>query len=94
MNVKYEKTVPMYGEYDVAVLGGGPAGVCAAIEAARMGAKVLLVEALGMLGGMATSGLVSPLMTVYDREGESLAVGEIDIEELQRTLVSKGAIID
>ena len=33
MNVKYEKSVPVYGKYDVVVLGGGPAGVCAAIEA-------------------------------------------------------------
>lgn len=43
---------------DVLVVGGGPAGVCAAISAARNGAKTLLVEQSGMLGGMATQGLV------------------------------------
>jgi ribulose 1,5-bisphosphate synthetase/thiazole synthase len=77
MNVKYEKSVPVYGKYDVVVLGGGPAGVCAAIEASRMGSKVLLVEATGMLGGMATSGLVAPFMTVYDRDGNNSIVGGI-----------------
>jgi len=45
--------------YDVVVAGGGPAGTAAAICAGRQGAKVLLVEATGCLGGMATSGLVS-----------------------------------
>lgn len=83
----------MYGEYDVAVLGGGPAGVCAAIEAARMGARVLLVEAMGMLGGMATVGLVSPLMTVYDREGESITVGGLYREIVERLAQRGGAIL-
>jgi NADPH-dependent 2,4-dienoyl-CoA reductase/sulfur reductase-like enzyme len=57
-------------ETDVLVLGGGPAGVCAALSAARNGAKVLLVEQSGMLGGMATLGLVGPFMTCYDKAGE------------------------
>ena len=43
---------------DVLVAGGGPAGFCAAVEAARSGAKTLLVEQTGNLGGMASSGLV------------------------------------
>ena len=41
----------------VLIVGGGPAGVCAAIAAARNGAKVLVVEQSGMLGGMATQGV-------------------------------------
>lgn len=44
--------------YDLLVAGGGPAGSAAAICAARLGAKVLLVEATGCLGGMGTSGQV------------------------------------
>lgn len=46
--------------YDVIVSGGGPAGVAAAISAARAGGKVLLLERYGFCGGMATSALVNP----------------------------------
>lgn len=48
--------------WDVIVLGGGPGGVPAAVAAARNGARVLLVERYGFLGGMATAGLVNPFM--------------------------------
>lgn len=48
--------------YDVTVVGGGPGGVPAAVAAAREGAKTLLVERYGYLGGMATAGLVNPFM--------------------------------
>ncbi|HOC54800.1 MAG TPA: FAD-dependent oxidoreductase [Verrucomicrobiota bacterium] len=47
---------------DVLVCGGGPAGVAAAVSAARQGAKTLLVERCGRLGGMGVTGLVGPLM--------------------------------
>lgn len=92
-NIEYKRSVGLYGEYDAVILGGGPAGVCAAIEAARMGTKVLLVEATGMLGGMATSGLVAPFMTVYDREGESLTVGGLYREIVNRLCERGGAIL-
>lgn len=52
------RRVSVAGAYDVIVAGGGPAGVGAAVAAARHGAKVLLIEQTGALGGMATSGLV------------------------------------
>ena len=48
--------------WDVIVCGGGPGGVNAAVAAAKQGAKVLLVERYGYLGGMATAGLVNPFM--------------------------------
>jgi hypothetical protein len=47
--------VPVYGEYDVAVLGGGPAGIAAAVASARAGRRTLLVERYGFLGGMGTA---------------------------------------
>ena len=45
-----EQTLPIYGEYDVVVVGGGMAGCGAAIAAARQGAKTLLVENTSALG--------------------------------------------
>jgi len=49
------RQIPIYGEYEVAVLGGGPAGIAAAVAAARAGRKTLLVERYGFLGGMGTA---------------------------------------
>ncbi len=76
-SVQFAKEIPYYGHFAVIVLGGGPAGVCAAIEAAESKKNVLLVESAGMLGGMATSGLVGPFMTCYDRDGNLPVVGGI-----------------
>jgi len=53
-----ERETPVIEEVDVIVAGGGPAGVAAAVSAARNGAKTLLVERYGHLGGLATGGLV------------------------------------
>lgn len=50
-------------KYDVIVAGGGMSGVSAAVSAAKQGRKVLLVERSGMLGGLATSGMVAILMS-------------------------------
>ncbi|MCD6321657.1 MAG: FAD-dependent oxidoreductase [Clostridiales bacterium] len=63
-------------KYDVIVAGGGLAGCCAAVSAAKKGMKVLLIERYGFLGGMATAGLVNPFMpyTAYGKDGESVQV--------------------
>jgi hypothetical protein len=55
------REVPVVADVDVLVVGGGPAGVGAAIGAARTGASVFLVEEMGALGGMWTQGLVITL---------------------------------
>ena len=49
------RSTPVFGDYDVVVLGGGPAGIAAAAAAARHDARTLLVERYGFLGGMGTA---------------------------------------
>ncbi len=57
--IEKERSLPVAGEYDIIVCGSGPAGVCAAVKAGRMGMKVLVIEYFGSVGGMSTSGLMS-----------------------------------
>ena len=45
--------------YDIAVLGAGPSGIAAAISARRLGAKVILIEKYGLVGGMSTVGMLN-----------------------------------
>jgi hypothetical protein len=49
------RQIPLYGEYEVVVLGGGPAGIAAAVAASRAGRRTLLIERYGFLGGMGTA---------------------------------------
>ena len=62
------RAVELHDGYDVIVVGGGPAGVTAAVSAAREGAKTLLIEATGALGGMSTMGLVPAWCPFSDKE--------------------------
>lgn len=55
-------------QWDVIIVGGGPAGCTAAIAAAREGAKTLLIEAMGQLGGMGTAGMVPAWCPFSDGE--------------------------
>jgi len=50
-----ERDLPVKGEYDVVVLGGGPAGIAASVAAAMQGRKTLMIERYGFLGGMGTA---------------------------------------
>ncbi|MBR1608655.1 MAG: FAD-dependent oxidoreductase, partial [Kiritimatiellae bacterium] len=79
-------------DFDVLVVGGGPAGVCAAVAAARHGARVLVAEQGGCLGGMATRGLVGPFMTCYDKKGETQIVRGLFEEIVQRLVAIGGAL--
>lgn len=54
-----QKEIPIAGECDVLVAGGGPAGFAAAVSAARAGMKTILLEQSGDVGGVATTGLMS-----------------------------------
>ena len=83
-------------QYDVIVLGGGPAGITAAISAARNGASTLLVERYGFLGGMSTAALVYPWMTFHSAAGDQVIKGiaqEI-VDRLQEKGGSPGHLRD
>jgi hypothetical protein len=67
------------GEADVLVVGGGPAGLGAAIGAAEAGADVILVERYGFLGGNATVALVLPLMSFHTQREAPPAGEEEDV---------------
>ncbi len=71
---------PADAEADIVVVGGGPAGFAAALQAGRMGARVILIEKFDMPGGVHTSGLQgaadrgiggihTELMTRFERAG-------------------------
>lgn len=76
-------------EYDVAVCGGGIAGISAALSAARNGAKTVLFERQFMLGGLGTAGLVTIYLPLCDGYGHQVSFGIA--EELLRLSVSNGA---
>lgn len=61
-------SLPLDDTWDVIVVGGGPAGCTAAASAAREGAKTLLIEATGALGGMGTQGLVPAWRPFTDKD--------------------------
>ena len=82
----------IYGEYDVVVVGGGTAGVSAAIAAARVGAKTILIERFGVLGGqMNVSGPPGfAYSMLWNRRGEQCLGGIIDeTHHRLETLVEK-----
>ena len=68
--MNYIKTI----EYDIAVAGGGVAGVAAAVEAARSGKKVVLIEKATQLGGLATIGLINLFVPMCNGRGKSRTI--------------------
>ena len=83
-----QKNIPVKGEYEVIVAGGGIAGVSAALAAARQNKKVLLLEKMFMLGGLATAGLVTIYLPLCDGKGRQVSFGIA--EELLRLSVKHG----
>ncbi len=81
------RDIPVEEDYDLVVAGGGPSGAAAAICAARQGARVLLVEATGCMGGMATSGMVMAFAPMGD--GSRCLAGGL-VRELVGTLYTRG----
>ena len=86
-----EKKIPVIAEVDVAVIGGGPGGLPAAIAAARHKASTLLVERYGFLGGMATNGLIGPILGHTANQSDTPIIGGIAKELCQRMHEMGGA---
>lgn len=70
--VEPARSLPVYGEFDVVVVGGGPSGIAASVSAATHGARVLLVERYGFLGGMGTAGGVTNFAGLYGRKNGAM----------------------
>lgn len=68
------KKVPLLGEYDVIVAGGGLGGVSAAVAAAKAGAKTLVIERNGFPGGVATAGMCSSVFNCLYTPSHELVV--------------------
>ena len=87
------RILPVYGEFDVVVIGGGPAGLAASTSAARHGAKVLLVERYGFLGGMGTAGGVTNFAGLYGRKnGQMRQVVNGVVDELLERIAALGGL--
>jgi hypothetical protein len=77
------RQLPVYDSFDVVVVGGGPAGIAASWSAAKHGAKVLLIERYGFLGGMGTAGGVTNFAGLYGiRQGQMQQVVHGVVDEI------------
>ncbi|MFI2858065.1 FAD-dependent oxidoreductase [Paenibacillus sp. JSM ZJ436] len=81
---------------DIVVCGGGPAGINAALAAGRSGAKTILIERYGFLGGMSTIALVYPWMTFHTTEGKQVigGIAQEIVDRLQAAGASPGHVRD
>lgn len=67
--IESQRSIPVAGRSDVLVCGGGPAGIGAALAAARAGASVQLIEVAGCLGGVWTAGLLTKILDSENKTG-------------------------
>ncbi len=78
------KQVPVIYEADICVVGGSATGVFAAVRAARLGARVVIIEKQNSFGGVATNGFVSVWHTLMNTEGNLQVISGLTEEVLQR----------
>lgn len=78
------REIPVINQVDVVVVGGGCTGVFAAVRAARLGAKVALIEASGSFGGVATGGFVCVWHTLCDTTFNKQIIGGLTEETIER----------
>lgn len=88
----YTREIAVESATDVLVVGSGPAGLAAAVAAAREGMSVRLVEQYGYLGGNLTGGLVGPCMTSFSLDGKTQLIRGIFDEFVRRMEALDGAV--
>ncbi len=82
------RSIPVFGGFDVIVVGGGVAGACAAVAAAREGCRTVVIEKETVPGGLATLGLVAYYLPLCDGAGHQVAGGLA--EEMLRLSIKYG----
>ena len=82
MQINFSRNIEVRKDVDVCVVGGGPAGIAAAVAAAKQGAKVFLAEAHTCFGGMGTAGMVPAFMTFSD--GVNIVAAGVGSDILER----------
>jgi hypothetical protein len=94
--IEKQRETPVIASPEVLVVGAGPAGISAAIAAARMGAKTMLVERYGIAGGNMTVAMVNPLFTFHDIHGRQIIKGiaEEMVQRMASRHVSYGHVTD
>ncbi len=94
--IEPQREIPVVDTADVLVVGGGPAGVAAAIAASRAGASTILVERYNHLGGLWTGGLVLPLLSTHGINSNNNQVQVIHgiSDEIVRRLRKVGMVIN
>lgn len=85
-------TIPVVGHCDVCVVGGGSAGIAASVAAARAGARTILIERYGFLGGTSTAGMVGPFMTSWSADGRERIIAGVFAELVARMVALGGAV--
>lgn len=87
------RTIPIIDNADICVIGGSATGVFAAVRAARLGARVIIIEKQNSFGGVATSGLVNIWHSKYNTEFDKQIIGGLTTEVMDR-LSNRNAVIE
>jgi hypothetical protein len=90
MSERLTYDAPLIADVEVLVCGGGPAGIGAALAAARQGASTMIIEQQGCLGGVATSSLIGTWFGSYSRDGRYPVIEGI-FKEIVDRLVAEGS---
>ena len=78
------RDVPVVDEVDICVIGGGCTGAFAAVAAARLGARIAIIENQGFFGGVATAGLVNIWHSIRDTTGSVPTIAGLTLEVIER----------